>query len=136
MPHIMNLLNIKKISIVIILATAITLIFFTMLQILNKPDIKQINIPNINDIELISSIETSIKSDINTNNNINFDYQLIGYRAGKTDYSVILKKGNKEFVVSSGDKLEGLYELVEVNEDEVIFNNQGKIYIIKNTVGK
>tara|TARA_B100000925_G_C21891121_1_gene422856 strand:+ start:178 stop:588 length:411 start_codon:yes stop_codon:yes gene_type:complete len=136
MPHIMNLLNIKKISIVIILATAITLIFFTMSQILNKPDIKQINIPNINDIELISSIETSIKSDINTNNNINFDYQLIGYRAGKTDYSVILKKGNKEFVVSSGDKLEGLYELVEVNEDEVIFNNQGKIYIIKNTVGK
>tara|TARA_B100000927_G_scaffold279784_1_gene263648 strand:- start:3 stop:401 length:399 start_codon:yes stop_codon:yes gene_type:complete len=132
----MNLLNIKKISIVIILATAITLIFFTMSQILNKPDIKQINIPNINDIELISSIETSIKSDINTNNNINFDYQLIGYRAGKTDYSVILKKGNKEFVVSSGDKLEGLYELVEVNEDEVIFNNQGKIYIIKNTVGK
>jgi len=136
MPQIMNLLNIKKISIVIILATAITLIFFTMSQILNKPDIKQINIPNINDIELISSIETSIKSDINTNNNINFDYQLIGYRAGKTDYSVILKKGNKEFVVSSGDKLEGLYELVEVNEDEVIFNNQGKIYIIKNTVGK
>ncbi len=132
----MNLLNIKKISIVIILATAITLIFFTMSQIFNKPDIKQINIPNINDIELISSIETSIKSDINTNNNINFDYQLIGYRAGKTDYSVILKKGNKEFVVSSGDKLEGLYELVEVNEDEVIFNNQGKIYIIKNTVGK
>jgi len=132
----MNLLNIKKISIVIILATAITLIFFTMSQILNKPDIKQINIPNINDIELISSIETSIKSDINANNNINFDYQLIGYRAGKTDYSVILKKGNKEFVVSSGDKLEGLYELVEVNEDEVIFNNQGKIYIIKNTVGK
>ena len=128
----MNLLNIKKISIVIILATAITLIFFTMLQILNKPDIKQINIPNINDIELISSIETSIKSDINTNNNINFDYQLIGYRAGKTDYSVILKKGNKEFVVSSGDKLEGLYELVEVNEDEVIFNNQGKVYTIKN----
>ena len=132
----MNLLNIKKISIVIILATAITLIFFTMSQILNKPDIKQINIPNINDIELISSIETSIKSDINTNNNINFDYQLIGYRAGKTDYSVILKKGNKEFVVSRGNKLEGLYELVAVNEDEVIFNNQGKIYIIKNTVGK
>ena len=66
----------------------------------------------------------------------NFDYQLIGYRSGKTDYSVILKKGNMEYVVSDGDKLEGIYELVSVNEDEVIFSNQGKIYKIKNTVGK
>ena len=65
-----------------------------------------------------------------------FDYQLIGYRSGETDFSVILKKGNKEFVVSSGDKLEGLYELVAVNEDEVIFSNKGKLYKIKNSVGK
>jgi type II secretory pathway component PulC len=131
----MNLLKIKNTIILTIAASAMSLMIFTMLQVFNKPDIKQINIPNIKDIELNSSIDTSDQSVLNSNNS-NFDYQLIGYRAGETDYSVILKKGNKEFVVSSGDKLEGLYELVSVNEDEVIFNNQGKIYTIKNSVGK
>ena len=132
----MNLLNLKKTMIVMMSVTALSLVIFTILQAFNKPDINEINIPNIKDIELTSSIDTSPQSDLNSNDNSNFNYQLIGYRAGETDYSVILKKGNKEFVVSSGDKLEGLYELVSVNEDEVIFRNQGKMYKIKNSVGK
>ena len=132
----MNLINIKKIIFVVLVCLAILMTAFTLLQILNKPNIKEINIPNIKDIEFTSSIDASSKSDANSNNNINFDYQLIGYRSGETDFSVILKKGNKEFVVSSGDKLEGLYELVAVNEDEVIFSNKGKLYKIKNSVGK
>ena len=132
----MNLISIKKIIFLVFVCLAILMTAFTLLQILNKPNIKEINIPNIKDIEFTSSIDTSSKSDANSNNNIKFDYQLIGYRSGETDFSVILKKGNKEFVVSSGDKLEGLYELVAVNEDEVIFSNKGKLYKIKNSVGK
>jgi len=132
----MNLITIKKIIFLVFVCLAILMTAFTLLQILNKPNIKEINIPNIKDIEFTSSIDTSSKSDANSNNNIKFDYQLIGYRSGETDFSVILKKGNKEFVVSSGDKLEGLYELVAVNEDEVIFSNKGKLYKIKNSVGK
>ena len=132
----MNLLNLKKTMIVMMSVTALSLVIFTILQVFNKTDINEINIPNIKDIELTSSIDTSPQSDLNSNDNSNFNYQLIGYRAGEIDYSVILKKGNKEFVVSSGDKLEGLYELVSVNEDEVIFRNQGKMYKIKNSVGK
>ena len=116
--------------------TALSLIIFTILEVFNKPYINEINIPNIKDIELTSSIDTLPKSDQSSNDTSNFNYKLIGYRAGENDYSVILKKGNKEFVVSSGDKLEGLYELVSVSEDEVIFKNQGKIYTIKNSVGK
>ena len=132
----MYLINIKKIVFAVVVCMAMLMTVFTILQIFNKPNIREINIPNIKDIEFTSSIDTSIKTDTNSNNNINFDYQLIGYRSGETDFSVILKKGNKEFVVSSGDKLEGLYELVAVNEDEVIFNNEGKLYKIKNSVGK
>ena len=132
----MNLINIKKIIFAVVICVAILMTVFTVLQIFNKPNIEEINIPNIKDIEFTSSIDTSIKSDTNSNNNTNFDYQLIGYRSGETDFSVILKKGNKEFVVSSGDKLEGLYDLVAVNEDEVIFSNNGKILKIKNSVGK
>ena len=32
--------------------------------------------------------------------------------------------------------IEGIYELIEVNESEVIFRNQGKLYKIENLVGK
>ena len=64
-----------------------------------------------------------------------FDYKVIGYRSGNIDSSVILKKGNKEFVVAKGEKLEGVYELIKVSKDEVIFRNQEKLYKIENPVG-
>ena len=64
-----------------------------------------------------------------------FDYKVIGYRSGNIDSSVILKKGNKEFVVAKGEKLEGVYELIKVSKDEVIFRNQEKLYKIENLVG-
>ena len=83
---------------------------------------------NSNPKELISNTEAM-------NNIPSFDYQLIGYRSGKNDSSVILKKGNKEYVVAKGEKLEGTYELIEVTKDEVIFRNKEKLYRIENRVG-
>jgi len=83
---------------------------------------------NSNSKELIGNTEA-------INNIPSFDYQLIGYRSGKNDSSVILKKGNKEYVVAKGEKLEGTYELIEVTKDEVIFRNKEKLYRIENRVG-
>ena len=83
---------------------------------------------NSNSKELISNTEAM-------NNIPSFDYLLIGYRSGKNDSSVILKKGNKEYVVAKGEKLEGTYELIEVTKDEVIFRNKEKLYRIENRVG-
>lgn len=71
----------------------------------------------------------------NIQNIPSFDYKVIGYRSGNIDSSVILKKGNKEFVVAKGEKLEGVYELIKVSKDEVIFRNQEKLYKIENPVG-
>ena len=65
-----------------------------------------------------------------------FDYELVGYRAGKIDASVIVKKGNQEFVVAIGNMLEGQYELVEVNQDEITFRNGKNLYKLDNLVGK
>ncbi len=131
----MNAINIKKIIISSSVIVALLMILYTAMQIMKESSIRQIDIPNIKNIEFSSNIEPSSKSNLELTNN-NFDYELIGYRSGKRDFSVILKKGNMEYVVSGGDKLEGIYELVSVNEDEVVFSNQGKIYKIKNTVGK
>ena len=131
----MDFIKIKKI---IILLLALPVIYFAAINLnsfINAPDIKNINIPDMTDFSF-----NTIKSSVNeTSKNLKstptFDYKLIGYRSGNKDSSVILKKGSKEFVVAKGEKLEGVYELVEVTKDEVIFRNQEKLYKIENLVG-
>ena len=73
----MNLINIKKIIFAVIVCLAILMTAYTVLQIFNKPNIKEINIPNIKDIEFTSSIDTSSNIDVSSND-INFDYQVTG----------------------------------------------------------
>ncbi len=131
----MDFIRLKKI---IILLIALPVIYFAVINIssvINAPDIKSINIPDMTDFSF-NTIQNSVNE---TSKNLKstpvFDYKLIGYRSGNTDSSVILKKGNKEFVVAKGEKLEGVYELVQVTKDEVIFRNQEKIYKIENLVG-
>jgi hypothetical protein len=49
---------------------------------------------------------------------------------------VIVKKSNNEYVVALGEKLEGVFELVEVNQEEIIFRDGDNLYKIENLVGK
>ena len=131
----MDFIKIKKI---IILALALPVLYFSVSNIntfINQPNIKKINIPDMTDFSLNPN-ENQINNNANNIKSIaHFEYTLIGYRSGNTDSSVILKKGNKEFVVAKGQKLEGIYELVEVNKDEVIYLNNEKLYKIENLVG-
>ena len=116
------------VSVPVFILIANLLISFT-----NQPDIKNLNIPDMTDFSFnTNSIDESSK---NIKTTPDFEYQLIGYRSGNIDSSVILKKGNKEFVVAKGEKLEGVYELVEVTKDEIVFRNQEKLYKIENLVG-
>jgi len=131
----MDFIRIKKI---IILLLALPVLYFAVINInsiINAPDIKNINIPDMTDFSFNTSKNTIDQSSKNIKSTPAFEYKLIGYRSGDIDSSVILKKGNKEFVVAKGEKLEGVYELVQVTKDEVIFRNQEKIYKIENLVG-
>ena len=131
----MDFLKIKKI---IILLLALPVMYFAVINInsiINAPDIKNINIPDMTDFSFNTSKNTIDETSKNVKSTPAFEYKLIGYRSGNRDSSVILKKGNKEFVVAKGEKLEGVYELVEVTKDEVIFRNQEKLYRIENLVG-
>ena len=77
---------------------------------------------------------SSIKEDkilIEENNQVEFNYKLIGIRSGNEDSSVIVKKGNKEFLVTLGDLLEGSFELVEVNQNDALFRKGQKMYRIE-----
>lgn len=132
----MNFIKLKKIFIYVLSAPAIFLLIANFILFLNKPNIVKIDSPDMRDFVFDSVVESSPKlpsKDIQTSS---FDYELIGYRSGIMDSSVILKKGNKEYVVAKGDKIDGIYELIEVNTDEVIFSNNGNIYKIENLVGK
>ena len=116
----MDFIKIKKIIIFALALPALYLIASNMSLIFNRPDIKNLNVPNMADISFNSNSKELISNTEAINNIPSFDYQLIGYRSGKNDSSVILKKGNKEYVVAKGEKLEGTYELIEVTKDEVI----------------
>ena len=131
----MDFIKIKKIIIFVLALPALYLIASNMSLIFNQPDIKNINVSNMVDISFNSNSKEFISNTEAINNIASFDYQLIGYRSGKSDSSVILKKGNKEYVVAKGEKLEGTYELIEVTKDEVIFRNKEKLYRIENRVG-
>ena len=131
----MDFIKIKKI---IILLLALPVMYFAVINInsiINAPDIQNINIPDMTDFSFNTSKNTIDETSKNVKSTPAFEYKLIGYRSGNRDSSVILKKGNKEFVVAKGEKLEGVYELVEVTKDEVIFRNQEKLYKIENLVG-
>ena len=131
----MNFIRFKQIAITILAIPALYFIFLLFLSFINKPVIKNINVPDMTNFEFKTN-----QNDIRDNYNqiespLTFDYKLIGYRAGSNNSSVILKKGNKEYVVSKGEKLEGVYELIEVSKDEVVFRKDKKLYKIENLVG-
>ena len=131
----MDFIKIKKIIILVLALPALYLFFININLMLNKPEIKKLNVPNISDFEFISNTNNSQNETATIKEIPSFDYKIIGYRSGKNDSSVILRKGNKEFVVAKGEKLEDVYELIEVTKDEVIFRNQEKLYKIENLVG-
>tara|TARA_B000000557_G_C20613156_1_gene374794 strand:- start:272 stop:676 length:405 start_codon:yes stop_codon:yes gene_type:complete len=131
----MNFIRFKQIAITILAIPALYFIFLLFLSFINKPVIKNINVPDMTNFEFKTN-----QNDIRDNYNqiespLTFDYELIGYRAGSNNSSVILKKGNKEYVVAKGEKLEGVYELIEVSKDEVVFRKDEKLYRIENLVG-
>ncbi len=131
----MDFIKIKKFIILVLAVPALYLFFININLMLNKPEIKKLNVPNISDFEFISNTNNSQNETATIKDIPSFDYKIIGYRSGKKDSSVILRKGNKEFVVAKGEKLEDVYELIEVTKDEVIFRNQEKLYKIENLVG-
>ena len=131
-----NFKIIKKGLLITLILPALLLFVLLISTFFQKPNIYELNIVSIKDINT-SFNESSSNVVSNTSDDlISFDYKLIGYRSGPVDASVIVKKANKEYVVAIGEKLEGIYELVEVNQNEIIFRNDQKLYKIENLVGK
>ena len=132
-----NFKLIKKILILVTAIPSVLLFIFFVTQFKTNLKIKNFEIVSAFDVSPSRNSEIDVGNNVaSTQSNISFQYKLIGYRSGGSDASVIVKKSNKEFVVSIGQKLEGVFELIEVNQNEVIFKDGNKLYKIENLVGK
>ena len=126
----LNFKLIKYFLIAVLVIPSIYLLVLLILSIANKPVIEPIDF----DASILDSkinIQDSNTYEVNTSTKLDFTYELIGIRAGINDSSVVVKKANKEFLVVVGDKLEGTYELIEVNQNSAIFRNGNNIYKIQ-----
>jgi hypothetical protein len=126
-----NFKLLKKILLSILILPAGLLIFSLFQSFLNKPVIDKIENLNFNELKNESILIKEKDYLIEENNQVEFNYILIGIRSGNQDSSVIVKKGNKEFLVVLGDILEGSFELVEVNQNDALFRKGQKMYRIE-----
>jgi hypothetical protein len=126
-----NFKLLKKILLSILILPTGLLIFSLFQSFLNKPVIDKIENLNFNELKNESILIKEKDYLIEENNQVEFNYILIGVRYGNQDSSVIVKKGNKEFLVTLGDFLEGSFELVEVNENDALFLKGQKMYRIE-----
>ena len=126
-----NFILLKKILLSILISAACILLFFLITSYANTPSIEKIENLNFQELKNSSSLVNEKDYLIEENNQIEFNYKLVGIRYGDVDSSVIVKKGNKETLVKIGESLENSFELIEVNQNDALFRNGQKIYRIK-----
>ena len=124
----LNFKNTKKILLVVLVIPSIYLLGMLALSISSTPEIKTISSITLKDINTSNSFNESPTEISDTTINTSFEYKLIGIRSGEINSSVIVKKANKQYVVALGDKLDDIYVLIEVNQNDAVFRNGQKIY--------
>ena len=130
----LNFKNTKKILLVVLVIPSIYLLGMLALSISSTPEIKTISSITLKDINTSNSFNESPTEISDTTINTTFEYKLIGIRSGEINSSVIVKKANKQYVVALGDKLDDLYELIEVSQNGAVFRNGQKIYKLENII--
>jgi type II secretory pathway component PulC len=130
----MNTKQVKKLINTFVGLLLIVLLGMLFIDLFSKPNIQDIKFTNLDKIKN-NRIDSS-NEEIKVTDNADFNYSVIGYRVGDSNSSVIVKKGNKEFVLYEGDILENTYELTSISQDEIIFKGSGKLFKLENKVGK
>ena len=130
----LNFKNTKKILLLALVTPSIFLLAMVILSLASSPDIKIISSISLKDINTSKSFNGDLSEISETSINTTFEYKLIGIRSGEINSSVIVKKANKQYVVALGDKLDDLYEPIEVSQNGAVFRNGQKIYKLENII--
>ena len=130
----MKTIKIKQIVISSFGLISAILISFMILGVLQKPKIQNIDFISLDTAE--NKLLNNSNQQVTSIENTDFSYTIVGYRYGKSNSSVIVKKGSKEFVLYEGDILENTFELISISPNEIIFKGSGELYKLENKVGK
>ena len=121
-----NYIHIKKVLIGLMALFAGYVLYLLILSFISRPDSMNINFSPIQaSAQFSSSIETN---QIKLSSSSTFDYEVVGYRAGSSRASVILKRNNQTFVVQQGTLLENKYKLLSVNSEYATFEDNGNLF--------
>ena len=121
----MNKIHLKYL--IYLLAVSIALyLFINMYMLINSSKTEAFSIIRPMEMKQVST------NQISNTPPTSFNYELAAVRLGDINTSVIVKKGGKEYVVQLNELLENKYKLVEVNNDIIIFEFQGKEFTIIN----
>ena len=121
-----NYIHIKKVLIALMALFAGYVLYLLIFSFISRPDSMNINFSPIQaSAQFSSSIETN---QIKLSSSSTFDYEVIGYRAGSSRASVILKRNNQTFVVQQGTLLENKYKLLSVNSEYATFEDNGNFF--------
>ena len=127
--EILNLL--KKIVYYLLILLVTVLVFYQLYLIINAPKFKKSTPLNISATVINDLSQNNFNQNATQLSDDEFSYTIVGYRAGKENSSVVLRKNNVDYVVQQGELIDNTYRLISVSTDEIVFDRSGQKRYIK-----
>ena len=128
----MEILNLaKKIVFYLLILLVTVLVFYQLYLIINAPKFKKYSSINISSTVMNDFSQNNINQNATQLSDDEFSYSIVGYRAGKENSSVVLRKNNVDYVVQQGELIDNTYRLISVSTDEIVFDRSGQKRYIK-----
>jgi hypothetical protein len=126
-----NLNLLKKLVFYLLILLATTLVIYQLYLIINAPKFKTYNPINISSNVINDLSKNNLNQNVTQLSGDEFSYTIVGYRAGKENSSVVLRKNNVDYVVQQGELIDNTYRLISVSTDEIVFDRSGQKRYIK-----
>ena len=126
-----NLNLAKKIVFYLLILLVTVLVFYQLYLIINAPKFKKYSSINISSTVINDFSQDNLNQNATQLSGDEFSYTIVGYRAGKENSSVVLRKNNVDYVVQQGELIDNTYRLISVSTDEIVFDRSGQKRYIK-----
>ena len=126
-----NLNLAKKIVFYLLILLVTVLVFYQLYLIINAPKFKKYSSINISSTVINDFSQDNLNQNATQLSDDEFSYTIVGYRAGKENSSVVLRKNNVDYVVQQGELIDNTYRLISVSTDEIVFDRSGQKRYIK-----
>ena len=126
-----NLNLAKKIVFYLLILLVTVLAFYQLYLITNAPKFNKSSPINISSTVINDLSQNNFNQNATQLLDDEFSYTIVGYRAGKENSSVVLRKNNVDYVVQQGELIDNTYRLISVSTDEIVFDRSGQKRYIK-----